>query len=72
MTHRRIYEVKNNQLVITLPNEFKNKTRVLVTLDDSIDSKAIKLALLKDASTDPLFLSDIKEINNDFNHIGNE
>lgn len=69
MTHRHIYEISNNQLIINLPIEFKNKKKVLVTINDDIDSRASKLALLKEASIDPLFLSDIKEINNDFKDI---
>lgn len=73
MTIKHIYEINNNnQLIITLPDTFKNKKKVLVTVDDLIDSKAFKLELLKQASNDPLFLSDIKEINDDFNHIDNE
>ena len=73
MTLKHIYEISNNnQLIITLPDTFKNKKRVLVTVDDLIDSKTLKMELLKQASNDPLFLSDIKEINDDFNHIDSE
>lgn len=73
MTLKRIYEIDNNhQLIITLPDDFKDVKRVLVTIDDDIDSKSSKLELLKQAAFDPLFLSDIKEINEDFNRIDSE
>ena len=66
MSHRNIYEVNDNQLVIHLPKEFKNKMKVFVTVDNLTDSHATKLSLLKQASTDPLFLSDVEEVSNDF------
>ena len=73
MTLKRIYELNNsNELIIQLPENFKNIKRVLVTVEDSIDSKVSKLELLKKASSDLLFLSDIKEINDDFNNIDGE
>lgn len=72
MSHKNIYEVNDNQLIISLPKEFKNKTKVLVTIDDVIDSNATKLLLLKQAATDPLFLADVEEVRNDFEPIDNE
>ena len=72
MTYRQIYDVSNNKLVINLPDSFKNKKQVLVTLDDSVETFAEKLALLKQASSDPLFLSDVKEVNDDFGSIDHE
>jgi hypothetical protein len=72
MSHKNIYEVKDNQLVINLPMEFKNKMKVLVTIDDVTDSHATKLLLLKQASTDPLFLADVEEVRNDFDPLDNE
>jgi hypothetical protein len=39
---------------------------VLVVLDDSVDTKADKLELMKSAKNDPLFQADIEEISNDF------
>ena len=72
MSHRNIYEVTDNQLIISLPKEFKNKTKVLVTIDDVTDSKATKLLLLKQAAMDPLFLANIEEARNDFDPIDNE
>jgi hypothetical protein len=72
MSHRNIYEVNDHQLIINLPNEFKDKMKVLVTIDDVPDSTAAKLLLLKKAATDPLFLSDIEEVSNDFDHVDKE
>ncbi len=72
MTHKNIYEVNNNQLIINLPKEFENKTKVLVTIDDATNTNASKLLLLKQASIDPLFLSDIEEVSNDFDHADND
>jgi hypothetical protein len=72
MSHRNIYEVNDNQLIINLPKEFKNKMKVLVTVDGVPDSTAAKLLLLKSAATDPLFLSDVEGVFNDFDHIDNE
>lgn len=71
MTHRHIYEVNDHKLIIDLPKEFKNKMKVIVTVDD-INSNASKLQLLKEATTDLLFLSDIKEVNDDFKQIDSE
>ena len=72
MSHKNIYEVNDNQLIINLPKEFKNKMKVLVTLDDITESYAGKLLLLKQAATDPLFLADVEEVSNDFDPIDNE
>jgi hypothetical protein len=72
MSHKNIYEVNDNQLIISLPKEFKNKTKVLVTVDDIADTNASKLLLLKHAAIDPLFLADIEEVCNDFNPIDSE
>jgi hypothetical protein len=72
MSLKNIYEVNDNQLIINLPKEFKNKMKVLVTIDDITDSYASKLLLLKQAATDPLFLADVEEVRNDFDPIDNE
>jgi len=39
---------------------------VLVILDDSVDTRADKLELMKCAKNDPLFQGDIQEISIDF------
>jgi molybdopterin biosynthesis enzyme MoaB len=72
MTIRQVYKVENNQLIIQLPDSFKGKSKLMVTVDDSVDTKVEKLNLLKNAASDPLFLSDILEISDDFSHIDSE
>jgi len=72
MTFKQVCLVNNNQVVVTLPPNFGNRKQVTVLIDDQVDSREQKLALLKDASKDPLFLSDISEINKDFDSIDNE
>jgi hypothetical protein len=72
MTFKQICSVTNNQIVVTLPPHFGNKTQVTVLIDDRVDNRAIKLAQLKEASNDPLFLADIIEINKDFDSIDND
>jgi len=66
MTFERTYEIQNNQLIITLPNSFRNKKRVRVIVEDVDQNHSDKMNLLRKASTDPLFLADIDEVNADF------
>ena len=49
-----------------------NKQQVTVVIDDVIDTKAQKLEQLKAALNDPLFLADIKEVQNDFDAVDPE
>ncbi len=73
MTFEKTYELNNKkQLIIRLPDSFKSKKRVKVTVEDADDDKATKIALLKKASKDPLFLSDIQEIQDDFKYADSE
>lgn len=72
MSHKNIYEVNDNQLVINLPKEFKNKKKVLVTIDDMSDTHTNKLLLLQQAAKDPLFLADVDEVGSDFSSIEGE
>lgn len=72
MTLRKICEIKNNQLTLNLPDSFKGKKKVLVIVDDAVDGNAKKLALLKKAAADPLFVADVKEVNNDFGSVDHE
>ena len=44
----------------------------MVILDDNVDSLSKKLEQLKKAPTDPLFMADLQEIENDFNSIDSE
>jgi hypothetical protein len=72
MTFERTYEIQNNQLIITLPNSFRNKKRVRVIVEDVDQYHSDKMNLLKKASTDPLFLADINEVSDDFENSDNE
>ncbi len=67
MTFEKTYEVKkDNRLIIKLPERFRSKKRVKVIIEDVEESRQDKIKLIKQASKDPLFLSDINEINSDF------
>lgn len=66
MVYSQIYEIENNELKLILPLSFKNKTKVLVTIDDKVNSIDEKIELMKLAAFDPLFLEDINEVMNDF------
>jgi len=60
-----VYNTDNKkQLLIDLPDSFRNKRRVLVVLDDSVDTRADKLELMKCAKNDLLLQADIEEISN--------
>ena len=73
MTFEKTYEVqKDNRLVIKLPKRFRSKKRVRVIIEDVEESRQDKIEILRKASTDPLFLSDIDEIVSDFEAVDNE
>ena len=65
MIVKQEYNTENKeQLLINLPENFRKKRRVLVVLDDSVDTKADKLELMKGSKNDPLFQADIQEFSN--------
>jgi hypothetical protein len=64
----QVCEVSNNQIVILLPDSFKNQKQVRVTLENTM-SRNEKLSLLRSASKDPLFLADVKSVLSDFSSI---
>lgn len=66
MTYRIVCPVENNQVTLTLPPGFRGKKEVTVVIEDPIESKVQKMAKLKQASSDPLFLADIQVIQHDF------
>ena len=72
MTYKIICPVKNNQVIVTLPWDFKDKELVTIYVDDEVDTKSRNLETLKMALNDPLFLADIKEIQQDFDSIDHE
>ena len=71
MTFSKICPISNNQVTITLPLDFKDKKKVFVIIDDQLNPKSQKIELLKLAMKDPLFLTDLKEIHQDFDFIDN-
>jgi len=66
MTYKVVCTVKDNQVILTLPPDFKNKKEVTAFIEYPVDTKSLKLEALKFASSDPLFLADIKEVQEDF------
>jgi hypothetical protein len=69
MTFEKTYDVqKNNQIVINLPVRFQSEKKVRVTIEDIDENREEKIALLKKAAVDPIFLSDIAEIESDFRY----
>jgi hypothetical protein len=72
MTYKVVCTIKDNQVILTLPPDFKNKKEVTVFIDDQVDTKSLKVEALRAASNDPLFLADIKEVLEDFNLIDHE
>jgi hypothetical protein len=67
MTFEKTYDIlKNNQLIINLPEKFKSKKRVRVIIEDIDEKRELKIEMLKKAAKDPLFLSDIADSNSDF------
>lgn len=67
MTLKQVYNVSNNQLTINLPENFRGRKQVMVIVEDIEEVQLDKYLLIKKATTDLLFLSDIEEINSDFN-----
>lgn len=73
MIIKQIYNTENkSNLTITLPENFRKKRRVLVVLDDSVDTKSEKLKLMALGSKDPLYIADIEETVADFKNIDPE
>lgn len=62
---RQVYEVKNNQIVVMLPDSFKDQKSVWVTVEDA-DPRQEKLLKMASAAKDPLFLADVKAVSDDF------
>jgi hypothetical protein len=73
MTLRKIIEIPHShQLVISLPKGFHDKKKVLVTIDELPESRSKKMDEMLAASKDPLYLTDMQEVNNDFDHLAGE
>jgi hypothetical protein len=72
MTIKQIYDVTDNHLVINLPKSFQSKKRVMVTVDDEINARERKIALMKLALSDKMLQDDINEIADDFKFVDAE
>ena len=59
-------------MIINLPDRFKSKKKVRVIIEDIDEDRDVKIALLKKAATDPLFLADIAETISDFENSDHE
>jgi hypothetical protein len=68
VTLKKTYSVINNQIIIDLPENFKGKKSLTVTISDTVLSKEEKYNKMKLASKDSLFLADVSE---DFKDIDN-
>ncbi|GAB1448949.1 hypothetical protein MASR2M44_19710 [Bacteroidota bacterium] len=69
MTYRVILPVEDNNVVVTLPPDFKGSKEVAVFIADEVCTRSKKIEELKLAMTDPLFLSDIAEVHQEFDAI---
>ncbi|HET8861352.1 hypothetical protein [Marivirga sp.] len=65
-TFKKKYKVKDNQLIIDLPRTFEDISSVIVTIEEDMNDHQKKINMMRKASKDPLFMSDIKEVNDDF------
>ena len=72
MTYKIVCPVVNNQVVLTLPPDLRDKEEVTIFIEDGTDDRAKKLEELRKAAKDPLFLADIREIQEDFRAIDHE
>jgi hypothetical protein len=67
MPVEQIMEVpENGQLTIQLPGYLKGSKKVRVIIDEVDTDQEAKIALVKQAASDPLFLADMEEVNKDF------
>jgi hypothetical protein len=72
MTFSQVCHINNNQIILNLPANFSGKKTVRVIVDDELDSRAKKIALLQMAAKDKIFQSDINEIADDFDNLEND
>ena len=70
MTFEKTYDLNdNNQLIIKLPERFRSKKRVRVIIEDIDNDYNDKIESLQRAVNGPLFLSDIQEVQDDFQYV---
>jgi hypothetical protein len=66
MTVRQIHHIQNNQVIINLPDGFKNAKEVIITIDDNLDERSKKMLKMQQVKNDLLFQQDLKDIEDDF------
>jgi molybdopterin biosynthesis enzyme MoaB len=66
MTVRQIHQIQNNQVIINLPDDFKNAKEVIITIDDHLDERSKKMLMMQQVKNDLLFQQDLKEVEDDF------
>jgi hypothetical protein len=66
MTVRQIHHIQNNQIIINLPDDFKNAKEVIITIDDHLDEHSKKMLMMQQVKNDLLFQQDLKEVEDDF------
>ncbi|MBI3195354.1 MAG: hypothetical protein HYZ34_12955 [Ignavibacteriae bacterium] len=72
MTYSQKIKVpQNNQLTITLPQELRSE-EVFVTIAEVSNNRNKKIELMQQAASDPLYLRDLLEVNNDFDMLEHE
>jgi len=73
MTFEKTYDIqKNNKLIIDLHERFKARKKVRVIIEDIDEQRELKIALLKMAQNDSLFLADIAENTTVFENSDND
>lgn len=67
MAFEKTYDIQeNNEVIVKLPPRFKTQKRVRIIIQEIDQEREEKINLLRKAVNDPIFLSDIKEVSEDF------
>ena len=73
MTFEQTYELgKGNELLIKLPEHFRQGKKVRVVVEEIDINRNQKIKMLEGAANDPLFHADVLEISEDFKHVDAE
>ncbi len=73
MTFEQTYELgKGNELLIKLPENFRQGKKVRVVVEEIDINRNQKIKMLEGAANDPLFHADVQEICEDFKHVDAE
>ena len=73
MIVKQVYNIESSgQLTITLPESFRKKKQILVVLDDSEDTRADKMKIMRSAADDPMFIADVEKSSSDYKYTDSE